>query len=351
VGASLIRGKLFDRLRAFTLNGFIVNGMKGLTDIEGLRVGHASDFDAVTGCTVILCGREGAVAGVDVRGGAAGERELETLRPGHLVERVHAVVLAGGSAFGLDAAGGVMRWLEEQGIGFDTGVARVPIVPAAIIFDLGLGDPRRRPDGAMGYEAAKRATSDAVEEGSVGAGTGATVGKLFGVKRATKGGLGSATVTLGGGVQVAALAVVNAFGDVRDPATGKIIAGARASESSAEFVDTVAQMKGGTARKDFSSPAPTNTTLAVVATDARFEKAAVTKIAALAQNGLARTIAPVHTMFDGDVVFALSLGEKTADLNTVGTAAAEAVSAAIVRAVTKARPLGGIPATLELNAL
>src|SRR3989338_7034553 len=185
--------------------------MKGLTDIEGIRVGHASDFEGVTGCTVILCGREGAVAGVDGRGGAAGERELEPLRPGHLVERIHAVVLAGGSAFGLDAAGGAMRWLEEQGIGFDTGVARVPIVPAAIIFDLGIGDARRRPDAAMGYEAARRATNDAVEEGSVGAGTGATVGKLFGVKRATKGGLGTATVALGGGVQVAALAVLNAF--------------------------------------------------------------------------------------------------------------------------------------------
>lgn len=324
--------------------------MKGLTDIEGIRVGHASDFDAVTGCTVILCGREGAVAGVDVGGAAVGEREFETLRPGHLVERVHAIVLAGGSAFGLDAAGGVMRWLEEQGIGFDTGVARVPIVPAAIIFDLGIGNAHRRPDAAMGYEAAKRATDGAVEEGSVGAGTGATVGKLFGVKRATKGGLGTATVTLGGGVQVAALVVVNPFGDVRDPATGKILAGARASESSAEFVDTVAQMKRGVGRKDFASPALTSTTLAVVATDARFDKLGVTKLAALAQNGLARTIAPVHTMFDGDVVFALSLGEKTADVNAVGTAVAEAVSAAILRAVEQARSLGGVPAMEELKA-
>jgi L-aminopeptidase/D-esterase-like protein len=323
--------------------------MKGLTDIEGIRVGQVSDFDAVTGCTAILCERGGAVAGVDVRGGAAGERELETLRPGHLVERVHAILLAGGSAFGLEAAGGVMRWLEEQGIGFDTGVARVPIVPAAIIFDLGIGDARRRPDAAMGYEAAKRATSDAVEEGSVGAGTGATVGKLFGVKRATKGGLGSATLTLGNGAQVAALAVVNAFGDVRDPATRKIVAGARVSETSAEFVDMVAQMKRGAARKDFASPALTSTTLAVVATDARFDKLGVTKIAALAQNGLARTIAPVHTMFDGDVVFALSLGEKQADVNTVGTAAADAVAAAIVRAVTKARSLGEVPALRDLK--
>jgi len=323
--------------------------MKGLTDIEGLRVGHASDIEAVTGCTVILCGREGAVAGVDVRGSAVGERELETLRPGHLVERVHAIVLAGGSAFGLEAAGGVMRWLEEQGIGFDTGVARVPIVPAAIIFDLGIGDACRRPDAAMGYEAAQRATSDAVEEGSVGAGTGATVGKLFELKRATKGGLGSATLTLGSGVKVAALAVVNAFGDVRDPATGKIIAGARASETSAEFVDTVAQMKAGLERRSFGGAAPESTTLAVVATDARFDKLEVSKIAAMAQNGLARTVAPVHTRFDGDVVFALSLGEKSADVNTVGAAAAEAVAAAILRAVQQARSLAGLPGVDDLK--
>jgi L-aminopeptidase/D-esterase-like protein len=193
---------------------------KGLTDIAGLRVGHASDLDGITGCTVILCGPQGAVAGVDVRGSAVGEREMETLRVGHLVERIHALVLAGGSAFGLEAAGGAVRYLEEQGIGFDTGVAKVPIVPAAILFDLGIGDSRRRPDSAMGYQAAQRASDAAVEEGSVGAGTGATVGKLFGSKQATKGGLGTATQELPGGVAVSALAVVNAFGDVRDPAPG-----------------------------------------------------------------------------------------------------------------------------------
>lgn len=320
--------------------------MKGLTDIDGLRVGHVSDFEGVTGCTVVLCGAEGAVAGVDVRSAAVGERELETLRPGHLVDRIHALLLAGGSAYGLEAATGVMRYLEEQGIGFDTGVARVPIVPAAILFDLGVGDARRRPDAAMGYEAAKRATSDAVEEGSVGAGTGATVGKLFGVKQATKGGVGSMTLELSQGVKVSALVVVNAFGDVRDPATGKILAGARVSENSTEFADTVAQMKRGIVRPAFGSPAAalSSTTLAVVATNAAFDRQGMTWIAAMAQNGLARTIAPVHTMFDGDVVFALSLGEKQADLNTVGTAAAEAVAAAIVRAVQTARSLGRVPA-------
>lgn len=323
--------------------------MKGLTDIDGLRVGQASDFEGITGCTVVLCGAEGAVAGVDVRGAAVGERELETLRPGHLVERIHALVLAGGSAFGLEAATGVMRFLEEKGIGFDTGVARVPIVPAAILFDLGVGDARRRPDAAMGYEAAQRATSDAVEEGSVGAGTGATVGKLFGVKQATKGGLGCATVEPTGGVKVSALAVVNSFGDVRDPATGKILAGARVSENSTEFADTVAQMKRGVVRSAFGSPAAalSSTTLAVVATNAAFDRQEMTRIAAMAQNGLARALAPVHTLFDGDVVFALSLGEKKADLNTVGTAAAEAVAAAIVRAVQTARSLGGVPAVSD----
>jgi L-aminopeptidase/D-esterase-like protein len=288
---------------------------KGLTDIAGLRVGHASDLDGITGCTVILCGPQGAVAGVDVRGSAVGEREMETLRVGHLVERIHALVLAGGSAFGLEAAGGAVRYLEEQGIGFDTGVAKVPIVPAAILFDLGIGDSRRRPDSAMGYQAAQRASDAAVEEGSVGAGTGATVGKLFGSKQATKGGLGTATQELPGGVAVSALAVVNAFGDVRDPATGAIIAGARTAPDSPAFADTVAQMKQGVLRRS---------------------------------NGLARALSPVHTTFDGDVVFSLSLGRKEADLNTVGTVAAEVVAEAIVRGVKRARGLGGVPALKEL---
>lgn len=323
---------------------------KGLTDIAGLRVGHASDLGGITGCTVILCGPEGAVAGVDVRGSAVGEREMETLRVGHLVERIHALVLAGGSAFGLEAAGGVVGYLEEQGIGFDTGVAKVPIVPTAILFDLGIGDSRRRPDAAMGYQAAQRASDAAVEQGSVGAGTGATVGKLFGLRQATKGGLGTATQELAGGVAVSALAVVNAFGDVRDSVTGDIIAGARAAPDSPAFADTVAQMKQGVQRRSFgSSPERlTSTTLVVVATDAGFDRQAVTKIAALAQNGLARALAPVHTTFDGDVVFTLSLGRKEADLNTVGTVAAEVVAEAIFRGVKQARGLGGVPALKEL---
>lgn len=318
--------------------------MKGLTDIEGIRVGHAADREAVTGCTAILF-ESGAVAGVDVRGSAVGEREFETLRPGHLVDRIHGLVLAGGSAFGLDAAAGVMRYLEERGIGFDVGVARVPIVPAAILFDLAIGDPKRRPDAAMGYQAAQAARPDKVEEGSVGAGTGATLGKLFGLPQATKGGLGTTTIELAGGVRVSALVVVNAFGDVRDPATGQIVAGARRGPDSTEFVDTAAQMKAGVTKPRFGVPAgPPSTTLAVVATDAALDRTQATKLAAMAQNGLVRAISPVHTQFDGDVVFGLSLGTKPADLNTLGTVAAEAVAAAILRAVREATSLGGVPA-------
>jgi L-aminopeptidase/D-esterase-like protein len=324
---------------------------KGLTDIAGIRVGHASDFEAVTGCTVVLFGRQGAAAAVDVRGGATGERELATLRPGHLVERIHALVFAGGSAFGLEAAAGVMRFLEERGIGFETGPARVPIVPCVILYDLGIGRPHRRPDASMGYEAASNASARSVQEGSVGAGTGATVGKLFGMSRATKGGLGTATVPLAGGVRVSALAVVNAFGDVRDPATGVILAGLRRAPYSPAFSDTAAQLKRGAVRRSFAQPArgAANTTLAIVATNARFERIALARIAAMAQTGLARSIVPVHSSFDGDVVFSVSLGGKRADVNAVGVAAAEAVARAIVRAVQKAKSMGGVPALRDLR--
>ena len=330
--------------------------MKGLTDIEGIRVGHATDRDAVTGCTAILF-EGGAVAGVDVRGSAVGEREFEPLRPGHIADRIHALLLAGGSAFGLEAAAGVMLYLEEQGVGFDVGVARVPIVPAAILFDLAIGDSRRRPDAEMGYRAAQAARAERVEEGSVGAGTGATVGKLFGIKQATKGGVGTMTVELPGGIRLSALAVVNAFGDVRDPATGQIIAGARRASDSAEFADTAAQMKAGVTKPGFGLPASgvagqpagvPSTTLAVVATNAALDRVQATKLAGMAQNGLARAIGPVHTMFDGDVVFGVSLGTKSADLNTLGTVAAEAVASAIVRAVREATSLGGVPALRDL---
>jgi L-aminopeptidase/D-esterase-like protein len=315
--------------------------MKGLTDIPGVRVGHVSDYEALTGCTVVLC-EGGAVAGVDLRGSASGTEELPVMAPDHIAPHVHAVVLAGGSAFGLEAASGVRRYLEQHGVGFDTGVTRVPIVPCAILYDLGIGKPGVRPTREMGEAAAAAATDGPVVEGAVGAGTGATVGKLFGMRQAMKSGLGSWTVSLSGpyeGIKVAALAVVNAFGDVVDPATGRIVAGARVAPDSRDFADTADQLKRG-ARSRFAGA---NTTLVVVATNAALDKAGAQKLAALAQIGMARTIRPVNTPYDGDLVIALSLGKRQADLTALGVAAADAVSEAILRAVRLAPTLGGLP--------
>lgn len=315
--------------------------MKGLTEIAGLRVGHASDYEALTGCTVILC-EGGAVAGADLRGSASGTEELPVMAPDHIAPHVHAVVLAGGSAFGLEAASGVRRYLEQHGIGFDTGVTRVPIVPCAILYDLGIGKPNVRPTREMGEAAAAAASDGPVEEGAVGAGTGATVGKLFGIRQAMKSGIGSWCVALEGslaGVKVAALAAVNAFGDVVDPETGKIVAGARVSPASREFADTARQLKRG-ARGGFPRA---NTTLIVVATNAALDKPGAQKLATLAQAGMARAIRPVHTPYDGDLVIALSLGKERADLAALGVAAAEAVEQAVLRAVKRARTMGGVP--------
>jgi L-aminopeptidase/D-esterase-like protein len=315
------------------------------TRIPGFLVGHASDHVGCTGCTVILC-PEGTVGGVDVRGSAAGTRELDALSPLHLVPHVHGVLLAGGSAFGLDAAAGVMRYLEERGIGFDVQVTRVPIVPTAILFDLRLGDARARPDARMAYAACQEANEGPIAEGSVGAGTGAAVGKLYGIGRAMKAGLGAAGLDLPGGVQVAALAVVNAFGDVRDPSTGRLLAGAREAPESLRLVDTAAAMRRGVARKGYTAE---STTLAVVATNARLSKAQATKMAQVAHQGLVRTIVPVHTTLDGDLVIGLATGTIEADLDVLGLAAADAVAEAILRAVTKATALGGLPAWADLQ--
>jgi L-aminopeptidase/D-esterase-like protein len=312
--------------------------MKGLTGIPGIRVGHVSDFDAITGCTAILC-EGGAVAGVDIRGSASGTQEIETLDPGHVTERIHAVLLAGGSAFGLEAASGVRRYLERKGIGFDTGVAKVPIVPAAILYDLGIGKADVRPSAAMGEAAAAAATDGPVPEGSVGAGTGATVGKILGMSQAMKSGVGSFTVELPSGVEVASLVVVNAFGDVRDPATGRVVAGARKAPESREFAGTEEETK----RRSACGFAGGNTTLAVIATNARLTKVQARKLAQLASLGMARTIYPVNTTVDGDIVFALSLGDRVASIDSLGVAAAEALSAAILRAVKLSSTLGGVP--------
>jgi len=312
--------------------------------LPGFRIGHASDFRGLTGCTVVLC-ESGAVCGVDIRGSAAGTRELAPCLPGHLVERVHAIFLTGGSAFGLDAAAGVMHYLESRGVGFPAGRSRVPIVPGAVIFDLNVGSLKARPNADMAKRACRNASVD-VTEGSVGAGTGATVGKLFGVEQATKGGVGFESLAIAGGIVVQALAVVNAFGDVLDPASGKVLAGARAAPDSSQFVGTSEQMFKGRSRRSFGG---TNTTLVVVMTNAALTKLRATKVAEMAHDGLARAIRPVHTRFDGDLVFALSLGQKRADLNALGTAAAEVTARAIVRAVLTAKGLGGVPAARELE--
>jgi len=316
-----------------------------LTAIPGIRVGHSTDERGCTGCTVILC-PEGTVGGVDIRGSASGTRDLDALSPMHLVPHVHAVLLAGGSAFGLDAAGGVMRYLEEHGVGFDVQVTKVPIVPAAILFDLRLGDPFARPDAAAAYAACAEATAGPFLEGSVGAGTGATVGKLFGTAQAMKSGLGSAALDLPGGAKVAALVAVNAFGDVRDPATGALIAGARETPDGRRFANSAAAMRRGVCPRGYK---PENTTLAVVATNARLTKVQATKMAQLAQHGIVRAITPVHTTFDGDLVIGLATGEVEADVNALGLAAADVVAEAIVRAVKTALSLGGLPAWTDVE--
>ena len=313
--------------------------MKGLTDISGIRVGHVSDFGAITGCTAILC-EQGAVGGADIRGSASGTQEIDTLSPGHITDQVHGILLAGGSAFGLEAASGVRRYLAGRKVGYAFGGQHIPIVPGAILFDLGIGKSNVHPNAAMGEAAAAAATTDPVMEGSVGAGTGATIGKLFGIAQAMKAGIGSFTVTLPGGVLVSALVAVNALGDVRDPATAKIIAGARKSANSREFIDSEASMLRGTV----IGGAPRNTTLAVVVTNAKLNKVQANKLAQFASLGMARTIYPVNTMADGDVAFALSLGALQADINTLGVAAAEAVAQSILRAARLAKSLGGVPA-------
>jgi L-aminopeptidase/D-esterase-like protein len=321
-----------------------------ITDIPGIEVGQVQDEEALTGCTVILC-RKGAVGGVDVRGGAPGTRETDLLNPINLVSKVHAVVLAGGSAFGLEAASGVMKYLAEQKIGYGLGASRVPIVPAAILFDLGLGKSSRHPDLEMGYAAAASARTGPVAEGNIGAGTGATVGKIFGMAGAMKSGLGTASLDIGGGVIVGAIVAVNAIGDVVDPATGRILAGARPTKlgplklgGAGQFADTMKVMKSFAGRTILGVASRSNTVIAVVATNAKFTKAEATKMAQMAQDGLARAIRPAHTMMDGDTIFSLATGEQKEDVNLVGAYAAQTLKQAIIRAVKTATPSGGLPA-------
>jgi len=325
--------------------------LHAITDVPGIKVGHASDFKALTGCTVILC-EEGAIGAVDIRGAATGTREIETLSYHHLVDKIHAVLFSGGSAFGLDAAGGVMAYLEERGKGFQAIKTRVPIVPTAVIFDLGIGDFQKRPDQKMGYEACLNA-SKKVEEGSVGAGTGATVGKLFGIERAMKGGSGTSSIFGPQGTIVGALVVVNAFGDVLDPQSNRILAGARESKTTLRFADSSAWMKKGVIRKSFSEPSssrsfPSSTTLGVIATNAFLDRKELHQVLRIAHCGLARMISPFHTTFDGDILFGLSYGKKKGDPNLIGLLGKEALMEALKRAVLKADGFGVLPAHKDL---
>ncbi|ETW92382.1 MAG: hypothetical protein ETSY1_43885 [Candidatus Entotheonella factor] len=312
---------------------------QAITDVPGVHVGQAQDTNALTGCTVLVF-PEGAAGGVDVCGSASGTRELTTLHGWHVTPHIHAICLAGGSAFGLDAAGGVMQALEAQGIGYETRAARVPIVPAAIIYDLGIGSASRRPDVAMGYAACQAAVAGPVAEGNVGAGIGATVGKFYGMDHAMKGGVGTASAELENGVWVGALAVCNALGDVRDAATGALLAGARQAPGRMALADTARLLREG--RKPDAN-AGSNTTLGVVATNVGLAKPQVEKLAKLAQHGLVKALSPAHTQFDGDTVFAVSTGVVSGDFTRLGIVAAELLAVALARSVMLAGSLAGVP--------
>jgi L-aminopeptidase/D-esterase-like protein len=340
----------------------------GITRIPGVLVGHAQNDEALTGCTVVLT-PGGAVAGVDVRGSAPGTRETDLMRPCNQVEKVQAVVLSGGSAYGLDSASGVMRFLEGRGVGFATPFGVVPIVGAAVIYDLGLGDPKVRPDAEMGYAACLAASSGPCREGNVGAGIGATVGKMLGPEYAMKGGLGTYAVELSGlgppdtgtrvdghdePVLVGALAVVNALGDVVDPWSGKVVAGAY-DRGAGRFAGPGSSRTGAIATGQAQAGVCMNTTIAVVATNGILDKEGANKVAQMAHDGLARAIIPAHTMYDGDTVFCLSTAEKplsgdrAADITAIGSLAAEALAAAVVRAVEAASSAGGCPAARDIE--
>jgi len=317
-----------------------------ITDVQGVKVGHFVEPGRPTGCSVLLF-EKGATAGVDVRGGSPGTRDTDLLNPVNTVQQVQAILLSGGSAFGLAAASGVMRFLEEHRLGYAVGDVIVPIVPGAILYDLELGDSKIRPTAESGYKACQAATAQRVAEGNVGAGAGATIGKMFGMKQAMKSGLGSCSIRVGNtGIVVGAIVAVNAVGDVVDPKSGKIIAGARKPDGSG-FMDSMARIREGySVRID----AATNTTIGVVATNVALDKAQATKVAQMAHDGLARTIYPVHTPSDGDTIFAVATGEQPARANSgaIGALAAEAMAQAVLRAVMNARGIPGLPSYSDL---
>jgi L-aminopeptidase/D-esterase-like protein len=319
----------------------------GITDVQGIRVGHFTDSRRPTGCTVLIFDK-GATAGVDVRGSAPGTRETDLLNPINTVQQVNAILLTGGSAYGLDAATGVVRYLEEHGLGFHVGSVTVPIVPAAVLYDLGVGDPKIRPTAESGYQACKVATTGKVDEGNVGAGAGATIGKLFGANAAMKSGLGTASIRVAGtGIVVSAIVAVNAVGDIVDPKTGKIIAGARKPDGSG-FLDSMAQLR---TRRHVELAIGQNSTIGVVATNVAFEKVQLTKIAQMAQDGFARTINPTHTLADGDTIFAVATGaiQEKANHGSIGALAADVMAQAVLRAVRNAKGLPGLPAWADLT--
>jgi L-aminopeptidase/D-esterase-like protein len=317
-----------------------------ITDVAGIKVGHFTETRRPTGCTVLLF-EKGATAGVDVRGSAPGTRETDLLNPVNTVDKVQAILLSGGSAFGLDAASGVVRYLDEHRLGYAVGDIVVPIVPAAILYDLEVGDPKIRPTAESGYKACQAATAGPVPEGNVGAGAGATIGKMFGPKQAMKSGLGTASVRVGNtGIVVAAIVAVNAVGDVVDPKAGKIIAGARKADGSG-FVDSMARIREGYRVQ----PSGTNTTIGVVATNVALDKTQATKVAQMAHDGLARTIYPVHTPSDGDTIFAVATGAVPARANhgAIGALAADVMARAVLRAVMSASGIPGFPSYSDLH--
>ncbi|MBI9049497.1 MAG: P1 family peptidase [Anaerolineaceae bacterium] len=326
----------------------------GLTDVPGILVGQEQDLQGFTGVTVVLPPK-GSIGGVDQRGGAPGTRETDALRPMHLVDQINAVVLAGGSAFGLDASSGVMKYLSEKNVGVNTGVKRVPIVSSAVIFDLAFGNADVFPDADMGYKACLSATDNLILQGNEGAGTGATIGKLFGMKQAMKSGIGTASISLSSNLVVAALVVVNAFGDVVNP-DGTVVAGTRSFTLAGkhmgegeQFANTLTSMNSFLGKNILNFAMHQNTIIGVVATNAKLSREDVNKVAQMAHNGIARSISPAHTMLDGDTIFSLATQQKKADVNLVGAYAAQMVQESILNAVLAAEPLDGLPTVNSLS--
>lgn len=314
-----------------------------LTDVQGLEVGHSQSKEGITGCTVVIC-KEGATGGVDVRGGAPGTRETDLFKAENMIQKVHAIVLSGGSAFGLDAASGVMKFLEEEGIGFNVGVATVPIVASAVIFDLALGDPLIRPNLEMGYKASKSASQTENTQGNIGCGMGASVGKIMGPNNGMKSGIGSASISFGDLV-VSAIVSVNSFGDIYNHKTGEQIAGVYDYENK-KLLNTIEIMTNNEVQLGFSIE---NTTIGVIGTNAILTKAEANKVSQMAQNGLARSINPVHSMMDGDTVFTMATNVVKSDVNIIGTLAAEVMSRAISNGIKSAESINGLFAYSDIN--